>query len=175
MSLPRESAFSRRAQIALALVAAVFAAFQARAEIKVGDAFPALAQSGLTGGSIPETAGHVTIVDFWASWCAPCKASFPAYAKILNDYADRGLVLVAVSVDEKKSNYDAFLKKQRPPFPTLLDERKQLVAAVKVPAMPTSYILGRDGRVRYVHSGFHGAETEKEIRAQLDALFAEKP
>jgi peroxiredoxin len=85
------------------------------------------------------------------------------------------LVFVAVSVDEKPSAYEAFLKKQRPSFVTLLDAKKQLVAAVQVPAMPTSYVLGRDGRVRFIHVGYHGAATEKEMRAQLETLLAEKP
>jgi thiol-disulfide isomerase/thioredoxin len=170
MSHRLERKYRRFVLTGLLLVSAV----AARAQTKVGDVFPSLATTGLTGGTIPETSGHVVIVDFWASWCAPCKASFPSYAKVLSDYASRGVILVAVSVDEKKSAYDAFLKKQQPPFLTLLDEKKQLVGTVKVPAMPTSYIIGRDGRVRFIHTGFHGAETEKEIRTQLDLLLAEK-
>ena len=146
----------------------------ARAELKVGDAFPALAAAGLTGGVVPATAGHVTIVDFWASWCAPCKASFPAYARLAADFAARGLVLVAVSVDDRAADYETFLKKWHPPFTTLRDTHKQLVTAVKVPAMPTSYLLGRDGRVRFIHTGYHGAATEQEMRAQIETLLAEK-
>jgi thiol-disulfide isomerase/thioredoxin len=146
----------------------------ARAELKPGDAFPALAAAGLTGGPLPEIAGHVTIVDFWASWCAPCKASFPAYARIQADYAARGLVVVAVGVDDRIIDYDGFLKKWHPTFVTLLDQRKQLVSTVKVPAMPTSYVLGRDGRVRFVHVGFHGSATEQELRIEVEALLAGK-
>ena len=66
----------------------------ARAEIKVGDVFPALATAGLTGGTVPATEGKILVVDFWASWCAPCKASFPALGKINTDYTPRGVVLV---------------------------------------------------------------------------------
>jgi thiol-disulfide isomerase/thioredoxin len=76
-----------------------------RAQISPGDAFPALTGVGLTGGTLPDTAGHVVLVDFWASWCAPCKASFPAFARLNADYGARGLVIVAVSVDEKLSAY----------------------------------------------------------------------
>ncbi|MBS0632624.1 MAG: TlpA family protein disulfide reductase [Verrucomicrobia bacterium] len=145
-----------------------------RAEIKAGDAFPALAEAGLTGGTVPVTAGKVVVVDFWASWCAPCKASFPALAKIQADYAARGVVIVAVSVDEKDANYAAFVKKWAPPFAVVHDQTHRLAAAVDVPAMPSSYVLGRDGRVRFVHQGFHGAATDRELRAQLDQLLAEK-
>ena len=106
----------------------------ARAEIKVGDVFPALATAGLTGGTVPATEGKILVVDFWASWCAPCKASFPALGKINTDYTPRGVVLVGVSVDEKASAYAAFVKKQAPPFPALHDVAQQLVRAVVVPA-----------------------------------------
>lgn len=144
-----------------------------RAETKVGDAFPALAAAGLTG-PVPATAGKVVVVDFWASWCAPCKASFPALAKIQADYAARGVVIVAVSVDEKEASYAAFVKKWAPPFVVVHDPSHRLASAVDVPAMPSSYVLGRDGRVRFVHRGFHGAATDRELRAQLDQLLAEK-
>jgi thiol-disulfide isomerase/thioredoxin len=156
------------------LLLAVLTGPAARAELKPGDAFPSLATAGLTGGPLPETAGHVTIVDFWASWCAPCKASFPAYARIQADYAARGLVVVAVSVDDRIIDYDGFLKKWHPTFVTLLDQQKRLVSTVRVPTMPTSYVLGRDGRVRFVHEGFHGSATEKELRSQIEALLAER-
>jgi thiol-disulfide isomerase/thioredoxin len=146
----------------------------ARAEIKVGDVFPALATAGLTGGTVPTTKGKILVVDFWASWCAPCKASFPALGKISADYAPRGVVLVGVSVDEKASAYAAFVKKQAPPFPALHDAAQQLVRAVVVPAMPTTYIIGRDGKVRSLHAGYHGATTDQLLRTELDALLAEK-
>jgi thiol-disulfide isomerase/thioredoxin len=143
------------------------------AQVKVGDQFPALGAAELTGGSLPETKGHVVLVDFWASWCAPCKASFPAFARIHADYAAKGLVIVAVSVDEKPAAYAAFVKKWHPPFAALHDAAQKLVSEVQVPAMPTSYLIGRDGRVRFVHSGFHGDATERELREHIDLLLAE--
>jgi thiol-disulfide isomerase/thioredoxin len=149
-------------------------ATSARAQLKVGDAFPALATAGLTGGAVPATEGNVLVVDFWASWCAPCKASFPALGKINADYAPRGVVLVGVSVDENPSAYAAFVKKQAPPFPALHDAQQKLVRAVQVPAMPTTYLVGRDGKIRFIHAGYHGDETDKLLRTELDALLAEK-
>lgn len=145
----------------------------AHAQVKVGDVFPSLATAELSGGAVPETQGRVVLVDFWASWCAPCKASFPAFAKIHADYAAKGLLIVAVSVDEKAAAFASFVKKFQPPFATLHDAKQKLVNEVKVPTMPTSYLIGRDGRVRFVHSGFHGSATEHELREQIDALLAE--
>jgi thiol-disulfide isomerase/thioredoxin len=128
----------------------------------------------LGGGNLPPTAGQVMVVDFWASWCAPCKASFPAFAKIHNDYTRRGLIIVGVSVDEKMTDAMQFLRVTRAPFITLHDKEQNLVKQVIVPTMPTTYLIGRDGKVRYMHNGYHGAETDKLLRQQIDTLLAEK-
>jgi len=148
-----------------------------RADLKVGDEFPALADAGvvnLAGGDLPVTASQVVLVDFWASWCAPCKASFPAMAKIHADFAPRGLVIAAVSIDEKPAAAVAFWKRMAPPFATLHDRTQALVKQVVVPTMPTSYLLGRDGRVRFIHEGFHGDATDKAVRREIETLLAEK-
>jgi thiol-disulfide isomerase/thioredoxin len=162
---------------ALGLAIGMATAFPLHAQVKAGDPFPELAAAGvvnLAGGELPTLAGKVALVDFWASWCAPCKAAFPALAKLHQEYAARGLVIAAVSVDEKPAAANAFWKKMAPPFPTLHDREQKLVKQVQVPVMPTTYLLGRDGRVRIVQQGFHGATTEKELRRQIEALLAEK-
>lgn len=171
--------FRNSSRPAWRIVAALFAGGVAllRAEVKVGDAFPALATPALVPlgtGDLPATAGQVVLVDFWASWCAPCKASFAALAQLQKDFASRGLVIAAVSVDEKSAAAAAFVKKLAPNFPTLHDRDQALVKQVVVPTMPTSYLLGRDGRVRFVHQGFHGDATERELRRQIELLLNEK-
>lgn len=146
-----------------------------RAGMLVGDRFPPLDAFTFAGGTPPDTTGQVTLVDFWASWCAPCKESFPTYAQLHAAYRSRGLVIVAVSVDESQAAFEAFVKRLAPPFATVRDKNHQLVSRVDVPAMPTCFLLGRDGRVRFVHQGFHGAETTEEIRRELATLLAEQP
>ncbi|WP_414661648.1 TlpA family protein disulfide reductase [Horticoccus sp. 23ND18S-11] len=146
----------------------------ARAELKTGDPFPALASAQLSGGAVPDSQGKILVVDFWASWCAPCKASFPVLGKVATDYAARKVVLVGVSVDESPAAYTAFMKKFAPPFPALHDASQSLVRAVQVPTMPTTYIIDRQGRVRAIHTGYHGEASDKRLRAELDALLAEK-
>lgn len=150
----------------------LLAAAAARAEIKVGGVFPLLAAVGLVGGEAPDTKGKILVVDFWASWCAPCKAAFPALGKINADYAARGVVLVGISVDEKPVAYADFVKKMAPTFLTLHDASQKLVRAVAVPAMPTTYLIGRDGKVRFIHAGYQGESTDRILRTQIDKLLA---
>ncbi len=147
---------------------------EAAADIKVGDRFPSLAAANLTGGAVPETDGKVLLVDFWASWCAPCKASFPAYARLQAEFGSRGLAVIAVSADENPAAYESFLKKMQPSFATVRDEAHQLARAVNVPAMPTCFLVGRDGRVRFVHLGFHGAETDLQLHLEIEKTLNEK-
>ncbi len=149
----------------------------ARGEVGVGDTFPALADSNvvaLGGGALPATAGKVVLADFWASWCAPCKASFPALARLHDDFARDGLVIAAISVDEKAAAAQAFVRRHAPPFAALHDREQRLVRQVVVPTMPTSFVLDRSGRVRFVHAGFNGRTTEQELRRQIEALLKEE-
>lgn len=160
---------------ALALALAVIAV-AARGEIKVGDVFPLINAPGMTnlaGGDLPAVAGKVLLVDFWASWCAPCKASFPAMGRLHQAFSARGLVVIAIGVDEKPAAATAFWRRLAPPFATLHDRDRSLVEQVVVPAMPTSYLIGRDGRVRFIHQGFRGETTERELRDHVQVLLAE--
>ena len=166
MSLPHK--------IGLGLLLLLAALSGLGAGVQVGDVFPALPTAATAGAEPPAVVGQITLVDFWASWCAPCKESFRSYAQMHADYRSRGLVIVAVGVDEKQEAFDAFVKKIAPPFIVVRDKDQQLVRQVKVPAMPTCYLIGRDGRVRFMHQGFFGAETDRLVRKEIDSLLAEK-
>ena len=95
-------------------------------------------------------------------------------ARLHKDYAARGFVIAAVSVDEKPAAAIAFARKLAPPFTTVHDREQKLVKNVVVPTMPTSYLIGKDGRVRFVHQGFHGDTTERELRKEIEALLVDK-
>lgn len=140
------------------------------AQPKPGDPFPPLEQFSLEG-KLPESLkGKVLLVDFFASWCAPCKASFPALNEIHAKYGDKGFAIVGVSVDEKRADLEVFLKKYPAQFAVVRDAAQKLVAAVAVETMPTSFLVDATGRVRFVHSGYHGDETKKQYVAEIEQL-----
>lgn len=144
----------------------------AAAGVKVGDRFPPL--SGRPAHHSPAVEpGRILLVDFWASWCAPCKASFPAYARLNAEYAARGLQIVAVSVDENPDAFEAFVRRMKPPFTILLDQGHQLARQVAPPALPTCFLLGPDGRVRFLHTGYHDDTTAQDLRKEIEAVLAE--
>jgi thiol-disulfide isomerase/thioredoxin len=160
--------------MALCVGVSLIGGVPARADINVGDIFPSLETAGLTGSQLPKLRGQVLLVDFWASWCAPCKASFPSYSRLNAEFASRGLVIVAVSVDEEASAYSAFVRKYAPTFSVALASNQDLVRTVNPQTMPTSYLVDREGRVRYTHRGFHGSETEQDLRREIEAMLTEK-
>jgi thiol-disulfide isomerase/thioredoxin len=140
------------------------------AGIKTGDVFPDLASFTLEG-RLPDTIkGKVVLVDFWASWCAPCKASFPALDELHRRYQDRGFVVIAVSVDDNRARMEDFLKNHKVGFSVLRDARQKLVENVGVGAMPSSFLLDREGKVRFAHTGYRGAETKKKYEEEIELL-----
>ncbi len=146
-----------------------------RAGLSVGDACPVWSDYDLAPGTLPSTKGKVVLLDFWASWCAPCKASFPVYSKINQEFHAAGLVIIAVGVDDKLAAHNAFVEKFKPTFQIVHDRTKSLVKTVNVKSMPTAYLIGRDGRVRSIHVGFFGRKTELELRSEIEALLKETP
>lgn len=153
-----------------ALAALVLTTFLAAAATpKPGDAFPDLSKFGLEG-ALPDTKGKVVLVDFFASWCGPCKDSFPAMQELHKKYGGKDFVIIAVNVDKKKSDMDDFLKKHPSEFAIVRDAASKLVNEVKIPTMPTSFLIDRAGKVRSMHRGFKGGETQKKYAEEIEAL-----
>ncbi len=115
--------------------------------------------------------GQVVVIDFWASWCGPCKKSLPALAEIARRCAARGAVFLAVNLDEDRKNVERFLKQTRlDGLRVLLDPGGNAVAArYEPPSMPTTYLIDRDGVIRYVHAGYKPGD-EQRLERELAAL-----
>ena len=117
--------------------------------------------------------GKVVYVDFWASWCGPCRDSFPWMQQVQERYRERGLVVVGVNLDQERALADEFLKTYRPGFTVLFDQKAKLAEDFRVKGMPTSFVIDRNGTVRYQHNGFH-LNQHGDYERELEALLAEK-
>lgn len=113
--------------------------------------------------------GHVTLVDFCASWCAPCQKSLPKYEELYAKYKASGFDVVAVSVDEDHDDVKSLLKTTHVTFPVGWDEGRALAECYKPQTMPTAYVVDKNGIVRHVHHGYRDGE-EKEIEKEIKAL-----
>lgn len=137
--------------------------------IQAGASLPDLSKAGLEG-TLPDLRGKVVVLDLWASWCAPCKKALPMYAELHKEFAGKDVVIVAVSLDEDRKAYEAFLKKNPLPFAVLRDPKGQLADALGVQEMPTSLVIGRDGKVASVHSGAPGDKAKAKLSGELEGL-----
>ena len=98
--------------------------------------------------------GHVVVVDFWASWCVPCRRSIPWLNNMQEKYRDQGLVIIGVNEDASEADLVEFLKDYPAHFKTVRDAEGSLARKFDVVAMPSSYILDRGGNVVARHFGF---------------------
>ena len=117
--------------------------------------------------------GKVIYVDFWASWCGPCKQSFPWMNEMHAKYAARGLEIVAINVDAKAEDAQRFLAASAAKFTVALDPKGESPKLLGVKAMPTSYLIDSNGKVVLVHSGFRDSDRaplEVAIQGALSAL-----
>lgn len=114
--------------------------------------------------------GEVVYLDFWASWCGPCVKSFPWMQEMHEKYADQGLRIVAVTVDENPEDAKAFLKKNRVSFDIVYDPEGKLAAEYGLVGMPTSFMFDREGKQISRHVSFrrdHAVEHEKNLKQLL--------
>ena len=162
-------------QIKSMMVAALLtvSAGWAGAAVTVGSQFPSLA-AHTPGSRVPDTKGKVVLVDFWASWCAPCKASFPALQRLHDKYHASGVEVIAVNVDTKREAMDRFLQEHPVTFSVVRDVNNRLVELVEPQAMPTSLVMDRQGRVVAIHTGFQGEETEKALAEEIEKCMRAK-
>jgi cytochrome c biogenesis protein CcmG/thiol:disulfide interchange protein DsbE len=111
--------------------------------------------------------GKVVLLDFWASWCAPCRQSFPWLNQMHAKYKDRGLVVIGINVDPERKDAERFLEETPADFEIVYDPNGSLAARYQVPGMPSSYLIGPDGQVAGVHVGFRsGVREEREAELQ---------
>jgi len=143
------------------------------APLAVGQAFPRFSDFVLEGTVPDTTQAKVVVVDFWASWCAPCRAAFPVLDQVQAEFGPKGVQVIAVSVDRNRAAMEAFLKRSPVGFAVVRDASMKLVGGIEVPTMPTTFVLDAKGVVRFVHSGFRADETPARLREEITTLLEE--
>ena len=117
--------------------------------------------------------GKVVYLDFWASWCAPCRFSFPWMSQTQVAFERQGLVIIAVNVDRDRDLADEFLRNNPAQFKIVYDPTGAVPGSYNIKAMPTSILIDRDGKVPYVHTGFF-ENRENVYRSHITELLNEK-
>lgn len=134
-------------------------------------------EPGARAPALPALSAHrgkVVYVDFWASWCVPCRTSLPALDGLHRKYEARGLVVVGYNKDANGTDAERFLKRMPIGFPWVADADDAAARAFAVKAMPSGYLIDRKGVIRAVHRGFT-AETAATLAREIEALLEEKP
>ena len=119
--------------------------------------------------------GQVVWVDFWASWCVPCRRSFPWLNSMHRKYGSNGLQIIAVNLDKDRALADKFLAEVPAEFALRFDPAGELAKHYGVQAMPSSYLIDADGHVLATHAGFRTGEAAEYERAIQDALSKSRP
>ena len=125
--------------------------------------------------TLSDLRGKVVLVNFWASWCPPCKAEMPAIQHIYSDYRDQGLVVLAINAanQDTLSNAQAFLTENNLTFPVPLDVNGETTRLYKINSFPTTFFIAPNGIIREVVIG--GPMTEAALRLRVEKLLEELP
>jgi len=126
------------------------------------------------GGNVrlQEQLGNVVLINFWASWCGPCREELPYLEELQQEYADLGFTILAVNVDEDPSKADILLNDIPVSFPVLFDVNDDVSKLYNVQAMPTTVIVDRDGNQRLLHKGYKSGD-EVKYKQAVKALLRE--
>jgi thiol-disulfide isomerase/thioredoxin len=156
------------------LLAALAFAAPSRAA-QPGDAAPAFSLPAASGAAttLASLRGSVVYVDFWASWCTPCRRSFPWMNALQARYGAQGLAIVAINVDKRRDDAERFLRDTPAQFAVLYDAQGIVPSAYDVREMPSSFLIDRNGTVVLAEQGFRD-ERKDAVEARIRELLAKR-
>lgn len=122
--------------------------------------------------ALGEQKGKVVMVNFWATWCVPCRQEMPHLQALYERYNSLGFELLAVNVEDNPEGARKWLAETPVTFPVLFDAKNEVSKLYKVTAMPSTVLIGRDGNMRFIHHGYKPGY-ESEYQTQVRALLRE--
>ena len=151
--------------LTLALLVTVFAATSLASSGLEGQAAPDFALKSSTGENLrlSEYRGDVVMINFWATWCGPCRQEMPLLDELYTRYERVGFNLLGVNIDDDSRRAMQMIEELGVNFPVLFDARKEVSKLYEVEAMPVTVLVDRDGKVRYVHHGYKPGYEEKYL------------
>ena len=126
------------------------------------------------GLDLSQYRGKLVYLDFWASWCAPCRQSFPWLSDLVRRYGAHNFVVIGINVDQDRARAERFLSETPANFPIIYDPRGDIATAYRVAGMPSAVLIDRDGRVRFQHEGF-SAKRKDLYEEHVQTLLGETP
>jgi thiol-disulfide isomerase/thioredoxin len=166
---------SKKLSLFFLVITASLYAFSANA-IEAGQAAPVFTLPTLQKDqpfSLKNQTGKVIYLDFWASWCLPCRTSFPLLNKLHEKLKAQGFEVIAINLDEDKAKAEKFLQEFQVGFSVLRDAKGEWADKYVVESMPTSFIIDKKGMISYVHHGFTSTDIN-EIEQKITALLVQK-
>jgi len=140
---------------------------------KLGESLPECMARELNNNEIldlQKNRNKVLLIDFWATWCPPCKKSMPFLNKLRNEFFDKGFEVIAINVDETTEDARKFLQKYPVDYVIAYDPKGECPAKYEVKAMPSSFIIDKNGKIRHIHLGFRSSDKKIMTDQVLELL-----
>jgi peroxiredoxin len=156
---------------ALAMLVLVALAVPAAA-VNLQDEAPDFTLKSLEGTNLrlEEYRGQVVLINFWASWCGPCRQEMPLLDRLHQRYLDTGFAVLGVNVEGEEAPARELIDKIPVTFPVLIDEGQAVSELYRLEAMPSTVVVDRDGVVRYIHRGYKPGDEAKYVEVVKELI-----
>ena len=152
-------------RILAVIVLSLFLSGQVQSSVKLQEAAPDFTLKSLEGPNLrlEEYRGQVVLINFWASWCGPCRQEMPILDRLHQRYEDTGFAVLGVNVEGEAAPAQEIVDKTNVTFPILIDDGQKVSDMYNLQAMPTTVVVDRDGVVRYIHPGYKPGDEAKYV------------